>query len=200
MCIYLQTQKRLTYLVNFVVHTAVNSKDETISRLKLEVLSSKGILNCRGLLEQLLIDVQREKGYQKHFNATTTCKDLGKGTGRAEQILINTGDIIFNEFPDRNLARISRRNSFKLYSHLYRQLSTKIHEQPNYGGKVGRMICMQLYMSYLNDLRLQFHQAFHMIGNGYSPYWPTSWELPLSLDPNLWWIVSFVCWIVSSFP
>ena len=105
------------------------------------MLSSMGAMNCRGLLEHLLRDVHH---LAYLFNATATCKTLGKGQGKAEVILVKMAKLIFEEFPNANLTKISQKEPNILYKFIYSRLSQRIHEAPNYGVQVGRMICMQL--------------------------------------------------------
>ena len=76
-------------------------------------------------------------------NTTATCEAVGKGTSqvKTETMLVNTTNIVFKEFPDINLTKITQRQGHVLYK--YSRLLKSIHEAANYG-KVGKMICMQL--------------------------------------------------------
>ena len=63
-------------------------------------------------------------------NATATCETLGKGTSqvKTETMLVNTVNIVYKEFPDTNLTKITQRQGHVLYKFIYSRLLKSIHE------------------------------------------------------------------------
>ena len=51
----------------------IRDKEKRIQELKVEIMSVKGLLHCRGLLEELLRELHLEKGIEAEFNATQMC-------------------------------------------------------------------------------------------------------------------------------
>ena len=68
----------------------VKDRDSRIDELKIEVMASKGLLHCRGLLEQCLKEVHLEKKLGSNFNATDVCANIAIGSqqGKYETVLV----------------------------------------------------------------------------------------------------------------
>ena len=50
-------------------------------------MEAKGVLNCRGLLEQMLKDVYFHNCYRGTFNVTNVIGKIGQGNGSTEEFL-----------------------------------------------------------------------------------------------------------------
>ena len=68
----------------------IQDKEKRIQELKVEIMSVKGLLHCRGLLEELLKELHLEKGIEAEFNATQMCGMIVAGEkGKYEKILVD---------------------------------------------------------------------------------------------------------------
>ena len=101
-------------------HTSLDAKQQTIDLLTVELMSVKGVLNA------LLINKK------KHKKENTKLPN--------EQILISAANL--KEFKKGNLIIQSGGKPSKLYEYLHAQLSSQIHQQPRYGSRVRKMICI----------------------------------------------------------
>ena len=111
----------------------LEAKSELIRLYKRDLLSCRGTLNCRGLLEHLLLQVHFEKGLKVNFNASNTCRILTESTrGTIEHLLHKAATKVLKEFKDGELSRASKGSVSEFYLHIYRKLSEEIHEKPNF--------------------------------------------------------------------
>ena len=112
----------------------IRDKEKRIQELKVEVMSVKGLLHCRGLMELFLKELHFEKGIETDFNATKMCGMISFGEkGKYEKILVDAAKKVTRKYKENDLNRSSGGNPSKLYIHVYDELSSRIHEKPHYG-------------------------------------------------------------------
>ena len=143
--------------------------------LKLDLMSAKGTLNSRGLLEALLINVKVEKKLTGNFNASRTCESIELNTQHHyEKVLVDAALEVFKVYEDRDLNQNSEGVPSILYLHIYRKLSSKIHERPYHGSKVRKMICIQVICMMFN-FRSQFLRNLKKTGENYLDSYSAQW-------------------------
>ena len=157
----------------------INDQDKLIELLTLQLLSSNGLMNCRGLLEELLREIHEEKKVEGNFNATNICNKIGTEDhdkqGKFEMILIEAAEKVVNKYKGSDLHRSGGGEPNEMYHYIYHQLSTGILEDPHYGMEVGRIIaCNSLGVSCY--FRWQFQQIFRKIGKSCLLYWRRALE------------------------
>jgi len=94
-------------------------------RILLEHMEKKGLLNCRGVLEEMLWRCHEEGPDQsKPFIASEVCDSLQSakiGRGRHTRILIETAELVFTQFPTSIWTKWSNKKHGLLYKQLYKK-------------------------------------------------------------------------------
>ena len=81
------------------------AKDVLIKNLETQVLECKGVLNCRGLPEQMLKDIHITNQCKGKFNASDTIKTLGHGKkGGTEEYLIRAAESLCTHYKEAPLT------------------------------------------------------------------------------------------------
>ena len=98
----------------------IKSKDDYIKYLIVYIMAARGILNCRGLLEQLLVQVHVEKSLPGNFNATRTCQSLRNiSKGTTERIMCKAAKEVFKQYKNNELHIKSQGKSIRnVFVHL----------------------------------------------------------------------------------
>jgi len=110
--------------------------------IKKDLMENKGLLNCRGVLEEMLRRTSQEASVkEKSFNARRTYESLDavgldKDRGPNTKLLLSTAKMVFEQFSDSSLTILSERKPGKMYGLLYKKLSGQIHEPLSVGSTV----------------------------------------------------------------
>ena len=81
-------------------------------------------------------------------------------------MLVDAALEVCKVYEDGDLNQNSEGVPSVLYLHIYRKLSSKIHETPYHGSKVRKMICIQVICMMFN-FRLQFLRNLKKTGENY---------------------------------